>query len=627
MSLALRRYENATRPAFELIAALGWSGAAISMVAVLAVSTLPKTAFAIMAGVSAAMAAWRWSHTLKLWDFKLALTGQVFAFMRASVLTQRLMPTQPDKLWLGAGFDWKPIHTQRVIEIRKIDDADLRPPVWYQRLKEGKNAKQVVGKPWIHGVGLDKPEQHLWVPLESLEGHTLVFGTTGAGKTRLFDLLIAQAIARGECVIIIDPKGDKELRECARKACVQAGRPHAFLQFHPAFPSESIRLDPLKNWNNATEIASRIAALMPSESGSDNFTQMAWKAVYVVSEAIIYVDKMPNLMRLRRYIEGDPGPLMEEALRTFFERNVEHWQSLVAPIVQRARDGKLPTKISGTAEMLAYIYYYKSEVPEHRREQAIDGLLAMVEHNREHLGKILASLVPTLAMLTAGELGKMLSPDPNDMEDTRPIFDNKKIIDGKHVLYLGLNSLSNATVGSALGSIFLADQTAVAGERYNYEDGGEGKIQLFVDEAAEVVNLPLIQILNKGRGAAFVATLAAQTLPDFIARMGDESRARQILGNCNNLVALRTKDRLTQEFIVENFGTTHAQSVSRGIGAGQRTDDAGLDYSNNAMQKMQETEVDVFPPDLLGALPNLHFLASVSGGRLMKGRLPKIIAT
>lgn len=626
MSLALRRFDNITRPAHEAIAAAGWLGACAAMLVVLVITDLPRTAFVVMAGISGVLALVRTRQTFALWDFKGELTGQRFAFMRSLFLTTRLMPMQPDKLWLGAGFDWKPIHTQRVTEIRKIDDRDLLPPAWYSRLRRGDEKGQVIGKPWIHGIGLDKPEQHIWVPLNALEGHTLVFGTTGAGKTRLFDLLIAQAIARNEIVIIADPKGDKELRDCARQACLNAGRPHAFVQFNPAFPSESIRLDPLKNWNNATEIASRIAALMPSESGSDSFTQMAWKAVYVVSEAIIYVDRMPNLVRLRRFIEGDPGRLMEEALRTYFERHVEHWQSLVAPVVQRARDGKLPLKIAGTAEMLAYIYFYKNEVPEHKREPAIDGLLAMVEHNREHLGKILASLVPLLAMLTAGELGKMLSPDPNDIDDERAILDTKKIIDGGHVLYLGLNSLSNATVGSALGSIILADLASVAGERYNYEDGGKGKIQLFVDEAAEVVNLPLIQILNKGRGAAFNVTLAAQTLPDFIARMGDESRARQILGNCNNLIALRTKDRLTQDFIVESFGTTHVQSVSRQIGAGQKTDDAGLDYNNSAGQKMQETEVDVFPPDLLGALPNLHYLALMSGGRLIKGRLPKLVS-
>lgn len=55
-------------------------------------------------------------------------------------------------------------------------------------------------------------------PLKHTEGHSLIVGTTGSGKTRMFDILISQAILRGEAVIIIDPKGDKEMRDNARRA-------------------------------------------------------------------------------------------------------------------------------------------------------------------------------------------------------------------------------------------------------------------------------------------------------------------------------------------------------------------------------------------------------------------------
>lgn len=626
MSIALSRYDNRLRPAYEAIAAITWSVATVAMIVVLFLTPLPRSAFVYMAGIASIMAAWRWYQTFRHWEFKIELIDQPFRTMQASKLIE-LMRIRPDRLWLGHGFEWQPIHTQRVIEVRKLAEDRLRPPEWFCKLNgiARQDTQKQVGKAWIHGVGAGTEIGQIYVPLTSIEGHNLVFGTTGAGKTRLYEILIAQAVVRGEVVVVIDPKGDKELRDVTMSACRLAGRPDAFVEFHPAFPSRSIRLDPMKNWNNPTELASRIAALMPSEGGGDSFTQMAWKAVHVVSEGLIYIDTMPNLMRLRRFIEGDPEVLMEAVLKTYLERRVDNWQSLIDPLLKRAKDGKLPVKVRGSPELLAYIHYYKTFVDEPMREAAVDGLLSMVEHNREHLGKILASLVPLLVQLTAGELGKMLSPDPSDMDDERPIFDTSKIVDGGHVLYLGLDSLSNATVGSALGSVILADLAAVAGVRYNYGDGRHSKrIQIFVDEAAEVVNLPLIQILNKARGAGFVVTLAAQTLPDFIARLGDESRARQILGNCNNLIALRTKDRLTQDFIIETFGTVHIQSVSRSIGAGQQTDNAGMDYRNQMSQSMQETEVNVFPPELLGMLPNLHYIASVSGGRIIKGKLPKL---
>lgn len=468
-----------------------------------------------------------------------------------------------------------------------------------------------VGRKPAQCIYVDHPD-HLYITDNYIVTH----------NTRLYETVIVQAILRGETVVIVDPKGDKELAEIAERACKLAGRPDAYVEFNPAHPSRSIRLDPLRNWNNSTELASRIASLMPSES---DFTPIAWKAVYVVAEALVYIDQMPSLIKLRRYIEGGPEKLMEQALQAFFERNVPHWKTLLAAILQRARDGKLPSKMGGSPELLAYMHFYKNDIPEDKRAPELEGLLAMVEHNREHLGKILASLVPLLVMLTAGETGKLLSPDTNDINDARPIFDTKKIVNGKHVLYLGLNSLSNATVGSAIGSIVLADFAAVAGEIYNY--GTKENINLLVDESAEVVNDPLIQILNKARGAGFVTYLAAQTLPDFIARMGDEARARQILGNCNNLIALRVKDKPTQDFIVETFGETEIQMVSRGMSSGVRPGEDNIDVTKNTniTKNIQEQTVELFPPAMLGMLPNLEYIAFVAGGRLIKGRLPKLV--
>jgi len=43
------------------------------------------------------------------------------------------------------------------------------------------------------------------------------------------------------------------------------------VHFHPAFPAESVRIDPLHSFNRATELASRVAALIPSETGNDPF--------------------------------------------------------------------------------------------------------------------------------------------------------------------------------------------------------------------------------------------------------------------------------------------------------------------------------------------------------------------
>src|SRR5690606_32635493 len=111
------------------------------------------------------------------------------------------------------------------------------PPNWFLKLKgRDKDLRGMVCKPWIHGVG--DAEQQIFVPLSSIEGHNLIFGTTGSGKTRLYENLITQAVWRDEVVIVIDPKGDKEFEDICEKACIAAGRPEAFIRFHPGFPTK-----------------------------------------------------------------------------------------------------------------------------------------------------------------------------------------------------------------------------------------------------------------------------------------------------------------------------------------------------------------------------------------------------
>jgi conjugal transfer pilus assembly protein TraD len=135
-------------------------------------------------------------------------------------------------------------------------------------------------------------------------GIRLIVGSTRVGKTRLFDVLIAQAIFRGETVIIIDPKGDHGLAQNARAVCDATGEGDRFVYFHPAHPDRSACIDPLRNWNRKTELASRVAALIPSETGADPFTAFGWKVLNDITNGMIATGNRPNLVQLRRYVEG-----------------------------------------------------------------------------------------------------------------------------------------------------------------------------------------------------------------------------------------------------------------------------------------------------------------------------------
>jgi conjugal transfer pilus assembly protein TraD len=168
-------------------------------------------------------------------------------------------------------------------------------------------------------------------------------------------------------------------------------------------------------------------------------------------------------------------------------------------------------------------------------------------------------------------------------------------------------------------AIVLADLAAYAGMRYNSGDFGR-RISLFVDEASNVFNRPLIELLNKGSESGIHVTCAMQTMADLEERLGSEAAARMALGNLNNLLALRSKDRPTQDFIIETFGKTYIQDVDVTVSTHQ--DQYVPDFSGGVSKRLRQTREEIVPAEFLGKLPDLQFFASVAGGRIIKGRVP-----
>lgn len=614
------------RKAYEGYSAAAWIVATGILLVSAVVSKMPFSVLALLSGISLLMAVFRGRQTLFLWRRQAALVGRSIIWMTADKLAERVKE-QPDHLFLGFGFEWQQQHVQHAYEIRRLNVKELLPPDFYMKIRArtgGDSGATLRGAEWIHG--LESKEIELLMPIPDLDGHFLILGTTRAGKSRFLEIVISQFIARGEVVIVIDPKSDRGLSQRCHRECIRAGREEAFMFFHPAFPAESFRLDPLKNWNRATEIASRIAALIPSETGDDAFKHFSWRAINIIAQGLIEVDTRPTLVSLRRYVEGGVDDLILRVLKSYYKHSLPDWEARTRPYVNSAARGgnkNRPTSPE-TSETNGLIEFYEKEVEEKKRSTVIDGLINIYRHESVHFSKMITSLVPVLESLTAGDLRELLSPDPTDTSDKRPILDMAKIIESRKVVYIGLDSLSDNTVGSAIGSIILADLTSVAGHIYNFA-GDKVRVNIFIDESSEVVSATsFVSLLNKSAGSGFRVFFAAQTIPDFSVKTGSEDAARQMLGNANNLIAFRTKDRKTQDFIVETIGKTSVRSINlRQSTQAMKGDDISR-FDGGYGESLTDIETDIFAPELLGQLPDLQFIASISGGRLIKGRIPLI---
>ena len=471
-----------------------------------------------------------------------------------------------------------------------------------------------IGVPWIHGI--DPKETELRFPYEALNGHTLIAGTTGAGKTRLYEVISTQIIHSNAVLVIIDPKGDRAWENRVRKECAKAGR--RFLYLHPAHPSKSIRLQPLMNWNSISEPASRISQLVDAEG---SFLSFAWKTLFVIMRGMVADGVRPNILQAKEYVQQGVEPLLERIIeRQLFALEGPNWDNRIfdqyKPSAAQSKNSTIKS------EKLACMIEKYEALGLH--DEVTLSLIVAAKHPREHYQKMSQVLQPIMSMLGDDELGKILSPDPLDLNDKRPIYDTNKIVESNSVLYVGLDSLSNKTIGSASGSILLADFASAAGAIYNFKDSKKD-IYLMIDEAAEVMNEQAIQILNKGRGAGIRVMVATQTIADFDALFGSHARTKQTLGNLNNVICLRVKDAEMAKFIAESFGKTSARRISMSQSTGANSSHVFTEFSGSSSRTISEEEIPLVSPDLLTRLPGLQYFAFLAGSQLFKGRLPLLL--
>ncbi len=560
---------------------------------------------------------------IRLFRRQQALRGRPLEFTDIRELGDRIAG-RPGECWLGRGFLWEASHTLAASQIAALDESTVTParglllgdflvPGWLRGAGAGAPGGGAMGSGWIHGLGAG--EEDLYQPLRHAEGHTLIVGTTGAGKTRMFDLLISQAVLRGEAVIIIDPKGDKEMAANALRACRAAGAPERFIMFNPAFPEESVRLDPLANFSRPTELASRIAALMTDTGGSSaTFRAFSWQAVNNIVQGEVICGRRPTLIRINHYLAGGCAELVTEAVQAWGRQIDRNFDADFAPW-ERRMTGQGPERQAALMRD-----FYRRVLGPLAPSPDLESLLSMFEHDSAHFSKMVAGLLPMMSMLTSGSLGELLSPDFRNLSDPRKLYDTRQIINSRKVAYIGLDSLTDAMVGSAIGSLILSDLTSVAGDRYNYGEHNM-PVNIFVDEAAETINDPMIAMLNKGRGAGFRLYVATQTFADFAARLGSRDKATQVLGNINNVFALRITDLETQEYVTGKLPAVKIGAISRSASLNTGSVDPAL-HSGGEGETLAPEEVPLFPSSLLGRLPNLEYLANLSGGRILKGRLP-----
>ena len=527
--------------------------------------------------------------------------------------------------WMGFGFQWEVGQRQQAEEFAStnwhsfFEKVAHRAMVWryvkqhwrecllspfesLQALEQQKRrVAQVPGFPWIHLLGEEKP---FYVTGADLAGHMLIVGTTGAGKSRFLEHQITQAILKGNTVIVLDPKGDKVLEANMQEACRMIGKADSFIRIHLGHPENSYGIDLLANYSRIGELASRLADTIPGQGGEGQvFVDMGRSVLRTILEGIEIIGEKPTFKRLHHY---------------FLHRRELAERALKAYLSSRLGEDVINAQTRAKGVMASYKTLKDAYQQSLAYDPRIESVIALAERDPENLMKTTVSTFNLLENLVRGDLGEMLTPD---VGNARLFTDSRRLVSQNAVIYVGLDALSDSQLASSIGSMFLSDLAATAGARYNF-DVSPSPVSLFVDEAAELMCEPFVQMLNKSRGAGFSICLATQTVADFVAKAGNkQAEAMRVLANLNNFVALRCNDQETQEFVVNRVPKVQVETTmfshNVSVSADRLTTQAG-----NLGERSQLQEVDLIPAQLLGALPNFEFFAIVAGAHVMKGRIP-----
>lgn len=615
--------ENLFRPVFELTNGNWMMGLGAANVAFH--GSAPTQVAVAVTAVLFGIGAMSYKRAIKRIKLHLDIKYNDFLFQKLDEkVAEQEANTQ--KVQIGRGFEWGPEHTARVKELMRLsssmDEIDI--PLIAQMFAKDKTevTKNLGGQPFIHAVGLDKKDEKVIKNAANLKSHTMIFGQVGTGKTTLLADLSTGSLARGNTIIIIDPKNDENWQNALRYVCEEKGLP--FYYFHPSKPSgDVVRIDALGTYTRASEIASRLKSILPSGGDSDAFAQYAWSQFNTVAEGLLYIGERPSLIKMHKYLFSDRNDLVQRTIEKYVEnRHGVNWLEEKEPSIKRAGGDTWLEQLINYYDNVVCLKEPDDKMIERERRVVRTMINYITSQDPSRYSMMMATTKPLIEQLVSTPLDELLSPEYTPgVEDHRPIVTTKGVMETGGVLYIALDAMSDETIAGVAAKMLISDINANAAERYNNNAEDPPRLSLFVDEAHSALNEPLVQLMAMGRAAEVEVYISSQTLPDYYHKAGKEI-AERLTGLCGNMITMRISDKVTQEFAARRLGETRVREVERKLSSGSSTESNVQDFSAGYSETYRDVDAEVFPMTLLSDLPALQYIAHFADGKKVKGVVP-----
>ncbi len=641
--------EAKLRPAVEMYSVMVCMGTALIAVFAPWALLMPRSMGLITAALLILFATLRFRQALRVLTYQRNLRR-----LPTFTLSATKIPVSPDKLFLGMGFMWEPVHTQRLRDTKLKQHERFVQPGWlFRTARSLENAavtkpylKPIVAKtridsPWnpvrplpdiggnscLHGVS--EKEKYIYQQLADRHGHTLVLGTTRVGKTRALEVLATQDIARGDCTIVTDPKGDAALMLRVYAEAKRYNRP--FYLFHLGYPELSARYNFVANFAKTSEVATRTTDPLPDGGNSSAFKAFAWRITNIVARALHAIGERPSPGLIEQYVRN---------LDTLYIRYAEHLLETSGNKDWRAKVGlhekyvvgdpkSIPRNLIGREARAIALFQYTNDADS--TDPVLDALNSAFRYEKTYYDRIFSGLGPFLEKITSGKVGELLSPNYFDLNDDRPILDWMSAFRNGAVVYCGFDALGDAEVASAVSNSMLSDIAAVGAQLYKFgvDDGlstqREDKVRVCMhnDELEAMIGKNYIPMVSRLGGAGLQITAYTQSGSDIEFKLGSAPGSRVVLDNFNSILMFRVKSAATAEVLTKQLPEVDVNTLTMVSGVTDAAaEGTGVDFTSRNEDRVATTSVPMLTPNDIISLPKGQCFAFINGGQLYKLRMP-----
>ena len=562
------------------------------------------------------------------------------------VLPTKKIPISQSFLFLGRGFRWSQVHTERLYAARdKRAESYVLPHPLVQWVRQKEIAwentsylKKLVqwsaidsslnplrppapvgGDPLIHGVS-GGAETNVTMKLSERAGHMVVIARTRHGKTRLAEILITQDIHRNNnCVIVLDPKGDADLLKRIYVEAKRAGR--RLIIFHLGHPEQSAQYNAIGSFSRVTEVATRIATQLPGEGDAAAFKEFAWLFINVIAVTLNALDEQPDYQKIRLYINDIDPLVIRYAMHWLTLNGKGGWQDELKEVHDGINFKSIPRVDQGKDHnAIALVRYIKAN---YDSDQILDGLMSMFRYDREYYQKITVAVKPFLEKLTTGKISKILSPTLNDTKDKDNIerLEWYQAIESDAIVYVGLDALTDPEIAEAFGEAMFSDLTSLSG--FIYKSGIKKNVVIHADEFSDLIGPQFKTLINKSGGAGYQLNLYTQTWSDPIAELGSEAQAGQIAGNIGTTIMMGVKEIRTCEMFTQQLPMVSVSEIMAVSGVTDDNSGQGVaSFTSNNQDRVSISREPMISPADIVALPKGQAFALLNGSELWKIRIP-----